>query len=205
VEEIGFLEVFWKGVLATPLLEWLGVLSGLVYLILAAYRSIWCWFFALISSVIFVYLCYDFKLYIESILQLFYVVMAVVGWLSWKSDTSESKTQIDVITWKPIYHILNVLGSGIVAFLLGWIFQTYTDQANPYLDAFTTVYSLVATFMLARRVLENWIYWIVIDAISVALYASRGLYLTSVQYILFTGLAAVCLYTWWRQYKHPST
>lgn len=201
MEEIGFFEVFWKGVLDTSLLEWLGVLSGLVYLILASYRSVLCWFFALISSGIFVYLCYDFKLYIESILQLFYVVMAVVGWISWKSDTSTSKTRIDVITWKPIYHLLNVLASGVIAFVLGWFFKTYTDQANPYLDAFTTVYSLVATFMLARRVLENWIYWIVIDAISVALYASRGLYLTSVQYVLFTGLAAVCLYTWWRQYK----
>jgi len=202
---MGFFETFWEGVLATSWLEWSGVLLGLIYLILAAYRSIWCWLFAFLSSAIFVYLCYDFQLYIESILQLFYVVMAVVGYLSWNSDTSTSKAKIDVITWKPIYHLANVLGSGLVALLLGWIFDSFTDQANPYLDAFTTVYSLVATFMLARRVLENWIYWIVIDAISVMLYASRGLYLTSVQYILFTVLAAYCLYTWWRQYRTQET
>lgn len=201
MEEIGFFEQFWQGVLATSWLEWLGVVSGLIYLVLASYRSIWCWFFAFLSSAVFVYLCFDIQLYIESILQLFYVVMAIVGWASWNSDTSDAKSRIDVITWKPIYHIANVLGSGVLAFALGWGFEAYTEQANPYLDAFTTVYSLVATFMLARRVLENWIYWIVIDAISVMLYASRGLYLASVQYVLFTGLAAYCLYTWWCQYK----
>jgi len=201
VEEIGFIEQFWQGVLATSWLEWSGVVSSLIYLVLASFRSIWCWLFAFLASAIFVYLCYEFELFIESILQLFYVVMAIVGWLNWNEDTSQEKARIDVITWKPMYHIINILGSGVVAFLLGWIFDTYTEQANPYLDAVTTVYSLVATFMLARRVLENWVYWIVIDAISIALYASRGLYLTSVQYMLFTVLAAYCLYTWWRQYK----
>lgn len=201
MEEIGFIESFWNGVVATPWLEWVGVVSGLIYLVLASFRSIWCWLFAFLASAIYVYLCYEIELFIESILQLFYVVMAIVGWLNWNKDTSDNKVHIDVITWKVKYHIFNIVASGLIAFLLGWIFDMFTNQANPYLDAFTTVYSLVATFMLAQRVLENWIYWIVIDAVSVALYASRGLYLTSVQYILFTILAAYCLYTWSRQYK----
>ncbi|MCR9171191.1 MAG: nicotinamide riboside transporter PnuC [bacterium] len=205
VEEVGFFETFWEGVVATSLLEWFGVVFGLTYLVLAAYRSIWCWLFAFVASAIYVYLCFSIQLYIESVLQLFYVVMAVVGWLNWNADTSDSKVKIDVVTWKPSHHVINVLGSGVLAFALGWIFDTYTDQANPYLDASTTVYSLVATFMLAQRVLENWIYWIVIDAISIGLYASRGLYLTSVQYFIFTLLAAYCLYTWWRQYQTQKT
>jgi nicotinamide mononucleotide transporter len=198
---MSFFETFWQGVLATGFLEWVAVLAGLGYVIFAAYRSMLCWFLAFVSASLYVYLCYVNKLYIESLLQLFYVVMAIVGWWSWSKARQSAQQEIRIQVWKFWKHAINIVVSGIVAVILGWLFQTYTDQENPYLDAFTTVYSLVATFLVTRRVLENWIYWVVIDAVSIGLYTSRELYLSSILFLLYTVLAIVGLFAWWRQLK----
>jgi nicotinamide mononucleotide transporter len=85
--------------------------------------------------------------------------------------------------------------------LFGYIFDQYSNQANPYLDAFTTIFSLMATFMVAKKVLENWIYWIIIDAFSVYLFASRGLYMTSVLFILYTLIAIFGYFSWKKQFN----
>ena len=117
-------------------------------------------------------MCIRDSLYLESVLQLFYVVMAVVGFLLWnKSDSGE------IIKWPAKYHVINLSLSTLTALLLGYLFSVFTDQANPYVDASTTVFSLVATFMVTKKVLENWIYWIIIDTVSVYLYFSRDLHL----------------------------
>lgn len=180
-----------EGILATSLVEWIAVASSVIYVILAAQKQILCWFFAFISSALYVYLCFSAQLYLESILQLFYVVMAVVGFVIWNRPT---KTEI--IKWKVSYHIVNMLVSAGFTFLLGYLFSVYTDQANPYIDAATTVFSLAATFMVTQRVLENWIYWIVIDAVSVYLFYTRELHLTAVLFLIFTVLAIVGYFSW---------
>ena len=79
---------------------------------------------------------------------------------------------------------------------MGYLFSVYTDQANPYVDASTTVFSLVATFMVTKKVLENWVYWIIIDAVSVYLYFSRDLHLTAVLFVIFTLLAITGYVSW---------
>ncbi len=188
----------WDGVKATSGIEWFAVLSSIIYVILAARQSILCWLFAFIGSALFVYLCYVGNLYIESILQLFYVAMAIVGWLSWKNANS---AHARVRKWSLKNYFLNSLLSGFLALLIGFIFQKYTNQANPYVDAFTTCYSLSATYMVTRKILGNWVYWIVIDLISIYLYAERAYYLTAVQYAIFTILAVYGLRAWQKEYK----
>lgn len=208
---MSFFENVYQGILLTSLWEWVAVVTGVIYVILAALRSNYCWFFAIASSGIYVYLCLDGKLYIESVLQVFYVVMAVVGWISWKKDSSEPK-ELDALLdhpdskdriqrWPINYHLFNIAISGGVAFILGFCFDSFTDQANPYADAFTTVFSLVATFMVIQKVLENWIYWIVIDIVSIYLYHQRGYSLSAVLYLLFTILAIVGFIVWFKKYK----
>lgn len=204
-------EIFWEGVKETTLLEWFAFVTGILYVIFAAKQKMICWLFALASSVSFVVLCVSFQLYLESILQVFFVVMAVVGWYSWKAqrklpetnellDASDAKEE-GITTWRIEYHAINIIASGAFAFALGWIFEHFTEQKSPYVDAFTTVFSLVATFMVTRRVLENWVYWIVIDLVSIPLYASRSLYLSAVLYIIFTILAVYGFVAWYRKYK----
>jgi nicotinamide mononucleotide transporter len=195
---MSFITAVWEGIIATSLIEWLAVISSIIYVILAAKRLILCWLFAFIGSALFVYLCYIGGLYIESILQLFYVAMAVVGWLTWKKLKSENS---NIKKWGLNNHLLNILISGLVAVALGYYFDKHTNQASPYVDAFTTCYSLSATFMVTRKILGNWVYWIVIDLVSIYLYAQRDYNLTAVQYGLFTILAVIGFMAWRKEFK----
>jgi len=183
-----------NGFINTSFIEWLGVLSGLVYVILISLKKISAWFFALLSSCLYVYLCYVSNLFLETGLQLFYSVMAIYGWLKWKQDTIESESRI--VQWKFKYHLINILISGSLTIIVGYIFDKYTSQANPYTDAFSTIFSLVATFMVTKKVLENWIYWIIIDAVCIYLFASRGLYLTSLLFLIYTSIAIIGYIQW---------
>lgn len=193
-----FINSLWENILATSLIEWAAVVSSILYVMLAAKRMIMCWLFAFIGSALFVYLCYIGELYIESILQLFYVAMAVVGWIYWKKSETD---RLEIKTWTLNQHGINIIISGAVAALLGYLFSTYTNQANPYVDAFTTCYSLSATFMVTKKVLGNWVYWIIIDIVSIYLYAQRDYHLTAVQYVIFTVIAVFGFMAWLKQYK----
>ena len=185
-----------EGLKATSAIEWIAVSSSIIYVVLAAKRSIFCWFFAFIGSVLFLYLCYIGKLYIEALLQFFYVIMALVGWLSWKQDSSDSSIK----TWSTHMHVQNIQVF-IIAFIIGFLFDNFTQQASPYVDAFTTCFSLSATYMVTQKILGNWLYWIVIDLVSIYLYAERDYYLTAVQYVLFTLLAIYGFWVWQQEYK----
>lgn len=195
---MSFFTSVYEGIKATSLVEWLAVVSTITYVILVTKRLIICWIFAFVGSSLFVYLCYIGELYIESILQLFYVAMAIVGWVSWKkSETGKSS----VIKWEMKSHLINIFLSGTLAFVLGYIFDNFTNQVNPYVDAFTTCFSLSATFMVTKKVLENWIYWIVIDLVSIYLYAQRDYNLSAIQYGLFTILAVFGFMAWRKEYN----
>lgn len=194
---MSFFSLLWEGIKATSIVEWLAVVSSIVYVILAAKRIIWCWLFAFIGSLLFVYLCYIGQLYIEASLQLFYVAMAVVGWLSW----NHSDQQVAIDKWSSKYHVLNVLICATIAMLIGFLFDQYTQQAYPYVDAFTTVFSLSATYMVTRKILGNWVYWIFIDIFLIYLYAQRDYHLTAVQYGIFTVLAVYGYLAWKKEYK----
>ena len=194
---MSFFSLLWEGIKATSIVEWLAVVSSIVYVILAAKRIIWCWLFAFIGSLLFVYLCYVGQLYIEASLQLFYVAMAVVGWLSW----NHSDQQVAIDKWSSKYHVLNVLICATTAMLIGFLFDQYTQQAYPYVDAFTTVFSLSATYMVTRKILGNWVYWIFIDIFLIYLYAQRDYHLTAVQYGIFTVLAVYGYLAWKKEYK----
>lgn len=195
-----FLQGFYEKLLLTSPLELIAVLSAVVYVVLAARQIIWCWAFAALASAIFVYLCIFSKLYIESILQLFYFVMAIYGWLLWKQKL-KSKETFKIVRWTWKRHLFLGLISLTLMFVLALLFDFYTDTASPYLDAFTTSFSFAATFMVAKKVLENWLYWILIDGFSVVLYSSRDLNLTAVLYIFYTFIAIFGFISWYKSYQ----
>lgn len=195
------LESIYQGILFTPLSEWIAVFAGVLYVIFAARQNMACWLFAFLSSAIYVWLCFVNLLYIESLLQVFYVIMAVYGWWEWTRQNNRTDEESHVRTWKWTNHLTFVFFGGVATLGLGLLFQTFTDQQNAYMDAFTTVFSLGATFMVTKRILENWIYWIIIDAISIYLYYTRGLQLTSLLFAFFTILAIIGFIRWYRDYK----
>lgn len=188
-----------NGFLETSIWEWMGVISGILYVVFISYKKIIAWLFALISSLIYVYLCFKSQLFIETGLQFFYVIMAIYGWMKWNSAKEEKEANI--IRWKNRFHLYNCLISGVLVFVLGYFFDRYTNQANPYTDAFSTVFSLAATFMVTKKVLENWIYWIVIDSVCIYLFSSRGLYLTSLLFFIYTLIAVFGYFQWRKQYQ----
>ena len=183
---------------ATSILEWMGVVAGVFYVVLLSYKLILAWFFALISSLVYVYLCYVSNLFLETGLQFFYAVMAVYGWYKWNKESSGKDREIT--TWTIKTHTINISISTFLFLSLGFVFDNYTSQANPYTDAFSTVFSLGATYMVTKKVLENWIYWVVIDAVCIYLFVSRELYLTAVLFFIYTLIALFGYFQWRRKF-----
>jgi nicotinamide mononucleotide transporter len=178
---------------STVLLECITFVAALAYVYFAAQKKIVTWVFALISVGLTFYLDVIGKLYIESGLQVFYFAMAIYGWINWKKA---EKNDLPITRWSIQLHLLNVFASTLIALLVGYLFDNYTGQSTPYLDAFTTCFSLVATFMVVKRVLENWLYWIFINMGMVVLYLNNNYEILALQYGLFVILAIYGYWSW---------
>ena len=175
--------------------EIISVVFSIMYVILAAKENIWCWLCAAISVSLYIYICFDAKLYLETGLQGFYFIMAIYGYLQW----NRPKKKITIGTWSLKRHLL-IFGVGIIAsFILGKLFEIYTDAALPIIDSFTTIFSLFATYMVTKKILENWIYWIIIDIVSVYLYFIRDLQLTAGLFTAYTIIAVFGYLSWKKQ------
>lgn len=178
---------FWQSVAAAleAMSPWelVAVMLAIAYLILAIRQNIWCWACALLSTAIYYFLFGRAMLKAEAALQIFYMLMAVYGWYEWRFHPGNAD-RLPVVTWRYRTHLAAACGVLVCSLGAGWYLAEHTDAALPYLDAFTTTAAVLATFMVARKVLENWIYWFVIDAVSIYLYLSRDLHLTA---LLFAG------------------
>ena len=179
--------------------EALAVLLAIAYLILVIRPSILCWAMALASVLIYLVIFFNARLYMESILQTFYAAMAVYGWYQWKYG-GVGHQGLHITTWRPHRHAIVVVGILVSTMAFGWAFSA-TDAAFPYLDSFTTVAAVVTTYMVTRKVLENWAYWFVIDGLSVYLYVSRELYLTAGLFVLYLVMIVIGFRCWWRDWR----
>jgi nicotinamide mononucleotide transporter len=177
-------------------LEALAVVCAIAYLLLAARESLWCWYFAFASSALYVFIFWDVSLLMESLLSIYYVVMAVVGWQQWRSGDRAQKRPIVTLCWQQ--HVLLLLLMLGLAVISGTLLQQYTSAAWPFVDSFTAWASVITTCLVVRKVLENWLYWLLIDSISLSLYIDRGLYLTA---LLFAAYLVIVVfgYVHWRK------
>lgn len=174
------------------IIESVAVFFSVLYVILVLKESILCWWAAAISVILYIYICYTAQLYPETGLQVFYLLMAFYGYYQWNKN--DSTLQIE--QWTTAKHLLILLIGAILTFLMGFYFSIYTNAAMPLVDSFTTVFSVFATYMVTKKVLGNWLYWIVIDAVSVYLYFSRDLHLTSLLFIVYTVIAIFGYFSW---------
>jgi nicotinamide mononucleotide transporter len=182
--------------------EALAVLLGIAYLLLAARESLWCWYAAFASTAIFLVLFWQVRLYLESALQVYYLGMAVYGWWQWKRPREAGTLAISRFSARA--HGIAIGGVLALSAVSGALLSRYTDAALPYLDAFTTWGAIVTTWMVARKILENWLYWIVIDAASIFLYLDRGLALTAALFAAYVVIAALGFIAWRRHYCAPA-
>jgi nicotinamide mononucleotide transporter len=173
-------------------IESIAVFFSILYVVLAVKENIWCWGAAAISVILYIYICYSAQLYAETGLQFFYLLMSIYGYFQWNKNDSNLKIQ----QWTTAKHLLILILGALLTFLMGFYFSIYTNAAMPLVDSFTTVFSVFATFMVTRKILGNWLYWIVIDGVSVYLYFSRGLQLTSLLFVVYTIIAIFGYLSW---------
>ena len=182
------------------LLELIAVVLAIAYLLLAVRQHIACWYAAFISTAIFLYVFWQVNLYMESGLQVYYLGMAVYGWWAWQRGRSEGKPGLTISTWSLRQHLI-VIGIVVVATFVSGTLLSGTEQRLGYLDSFTTWGAVVATFMVTRKVLENWLYWIVIDSASLYLYFDRELYFTMILFLVYLVIIFFGFRSWLREYR----
>jgi nicotinamide mononucleotide transporter len=146
---------------------------------------------------------FEVGLYMESALQFFYIGMAVYGWWSWRGGDGADH-ELKVSSWPLARHAVPLSLIMVATLLSGYLLGRFTDAAMPYLDSFTTWGAIVTTWMVARKILQNWHYWFVIDSLSVYLYISRGLYLTAMLFVLYLVLIVIGYRQWRKNLYVPS-
>ena len=182
------------------LLELIAVVLAIAYLLLAVRQHIACWYAAFISTAIFLYVFWQVNLYMESGLQVYYLGMAVYGWWAWQGGRSKGKPGLTINTWSLRQNLI-VIGIVVVATFVSGTLLSGTEQRLGYLDSFTTWGAVVATFMVTRKVLENWLYWIVIDSASLYLYFDRELYFTMILFLVYLVIIFFGFQSWLREYR----
>lgn len=189
-----------EGLRATSAVELVAVAFGLLSVYLSTRQHIIAWPTAIVNVAIFFFLFWKARLYADAVLQLFYLVLSVYGWYEWLYG-GERHTPLRVsralrIHWLVLVPLFLVGGLG-----LGALLDRYTDSPVPFFDALLTSGSLAAQWMMTRKLLENWIIWIVADLVYVPVFIQRGLPFTAVQYAVFLVLA-VMGWRGWRQSLH---
>ena len=185
------------------LLELLAVVFAILYLLLAVRQNILCWAAAIVSTAIFLFIFWEVKLYMESGLQIYYLGMAAYGWYQWRlADDGSNSLQVSV--WSARQHLMALTCIALLTVVSGYLLNSGTDARLPFLDSFTTWASVVTTFMVARKILENWIYWLLIDAISIFLYLDRGLYFTALLFTVYIVIIFFGWFSWLRSYQQKT-
>lgn len=187
---------------ATTPLEVLAVVLGIVYILLIARRSRLGWIPGGVSSAIYVYIAATARLPMQSVLNFYYVVMAFYGWYSWTREQEQTgKEEAPIVRWPLAKHLLAAAAIVLVSALTARLLARETHAAWPYLDSFTTWTSLLATWMVTRMKLENWLYWMCADSVAVFLFAAQGHPFTALLFVAYISIATFGLRSWWRRYR----
>ena len=179
----------------TSALEITGFITGVLGVWLTIRRSILCFPIGIINVLIYAYLFQseNVRLYADALLQIIYLILLVYGWMVWdrsKNEKEEIRT-VSILLAKKLV-IIGVLST----IALGVFLSLYTNASLPYLDAILTIISLIAQWMIAKKMIENWLLWIVVNTIYIPLYVYKGLAFTSILYLLFLILAINGWYNW---------
>ncbi|QJR79937.1 nicotinamide mononucleotide transporter [Alteromonas pelagimontana] len=183
---------------ATSLLEWMAVILALGYVWLAARQNAWCWLCAFLSTAIYTWLFWQVTLPFQAALNVFYMIMAGYGYYHWGKDRSESRP---LHNWPWWYHLFIVPALLLLAWGLSRLAEGQFNSDHLWLDASIQVLSVVTTFMVAHKVLQNWLYWFFINIASAYLYAQSGLLLSACLFAGYVVFSVYGYYQWQQQWK----
>jgi nicotinamide mononucleotide transporter len=177
---------------AVSLTEILGFITGAACVALAVKENVWNWPIGILNNVFFLLLFWQSKLYADSVLQIVYVVIGVYGWWNWVYG-GEHRGKLELSRMSRASFVWMSLATVLGTLAIRWLLIRLTDSSVPTLDALTTSLSLVAQYMLGRKWLENWFFWIAADVIYIGLYRFKGLNLTAILYAVFL---VMCVAGW---------
>jgi len=178
-------------------LEWVAVILGIAFIVLIRRENPWGWLMAFISTAIYTYLFWENKLPMQSLLHIYYFGMAVYGFYLWyqpKDNTEKPELHIRLL---PKIRQLQIFVATVAVSLLVGYYLTVTETSSlPYLDAFVSIFAVVNTYLIAQKYLQSWLYWVVIDSFSIALYYQKGFYVTMFLMAVYVVLAALAYLEW---------
>lgn len=186
------------------MLEILGVITGVIYLWLEYRASIYLWITGIIMPAIYIFVYYEAGLYADFGINICYLLIALYGWFVWKTgftlfDKKRTTEQELPISRTPRSAWLWVTAAYIIAQLfIAWLLINYTDSTVPWADSFTTALSIVGMWMLARKYIEQWWVWCIVDVASSALYLYKGLNFTAILYAVYAIISIFGYYKWKR-------
>ena len=181
------------------------MIFSILYLYFSIRQNILLWPMGIASALLYMVVFFQSKFYADMGLNGYYVVISIYGWFLWKRGKEEQESGLPVSRLGKKNAAILLLITAVAFVGIGIVLKEYTDSPVPFWDAFTTAVSFTATWMLARKILENWILWIIVDLVSMGLYLYRGLYPTLLLFGIYTTMAVIGYYKWLRSYQSRST
>ncbi|MTI31737.1 nicotinamide riboside transporter PnuC [Xanthovirga aplysinae] len=199
-----FLDGLVAGLHALSFLEIVAVICGVASVLFSRKNNILVYPTGIVNVLIYVYLCFQYKLYADMGINAYYFIMSVYGWFMW--SRKDEQKQVLPISYNNKKENLTSILMGTVSFLiLSFILTKFTDSDVPLWDATTTSFAFIGMYLMAKRKVENWIAWIITDIISVPLYYYKGLPLSAVQFFIFTFLAFSGYFAWQKEMRKKKT
>ncbi len=180
--------------------ELFAALLGMGYIIFAAREIKWCWPLAFVSTLIYTLLFWEGQLPMQALLNFYYMGMAIYGYILWQKQGKQEE-KLRITSWSINKHLIFLAAGTILSIITAYYLEITNTSQSPYLDAGITIFSVMNTWLMAKKVLQNWLYWIVIDACAVVLYAQSGYYATVILFSIYTVLALVGFLSWLKLYK----
>lgn len=176
-------------------IEFIATITGILGVWLTTRQNILCWPIGIISVTLSMIVFFQSKLYYDTVLQVFYFILGVYGWHNWYYK-KDSNNKLKVTTLKKTQLFYYILIAIVLVLIFGYLSQTYTDSSLPYWDAFTTTGGIIATVWMARKVIDNWLAWILINTANVGIYFYKDLYFFTFLYFVYIVLALVGYLSW---------
>lgn len=185
------------GIRGTHPAEWIAVAMGVIYVLLIMRQNRLGWVFGGVSALILMVLAARARLPMNALLQFSYVVASVYGWWMWSRD----KQVRPIAFWSVRGHVVALGACLLVSLGLAHLLAREGASAFPFTDSLVTCAGLLATWMVARVYIENWLYWIVVDAVSIYLFFSQGLVVSSLLFVLYLFIATFGFFNWLAKYR----
>jgi nicotinamide mononucleotide transporter len=184
--------------------EIIGTIISLIYLYFSIIQNKWLWPLGLVSSAIYALIFFKAGIYADMGLQIYYVVISIYGWFVWikiQNTNSSGKGTIKSVLGSNFLILWLLIASSVIFIILSQLLMHFTDSTIPYIDAFITALSITATWMLAKKYIEHWLVWIVVDTVSAGVYYYKGLYVTILLYSVYTIFAVAGYLMWLNSFR----